>query len=409
MLAEFLLPWLRELSLDDVRIDDNSVQVFLTAICPEAQCPLCSQVSQTVHSSYGRTVADLPWAGHSVRLHLQVRRFFCRHESCARSIFTERLPQMVAPYARRTQRLHGEQRQLAITLGGKTAARTAGRQGMPASARTLLRDAHSTPIERRETPRLLGVDDWAQCKGQTYGTILVDLERHCPVDLLPDRSAASLEKWLQQHPGIEVITRDRAADYAEGATRGAPEAEQVADRFHLLQNVREAVQRLLERHQTSLRAASQTAEEELASDGAAESEAMEPSSLGVTGSSPQPEEITTAIDSASAAASEPATLCPSERRRQESRARRMARYEEVRRLYAAGISQRQIARQLHLGVRTVRTFVTADQFPERATRRPVPGKLDSFVPYLCQQMEAGRTNGMQLWRELREQYGYRGS
>lgn len=194
MLAEFLMPWLRELSLDDVRIDDNSVQVFLTAICAEAQCPLCSQVSQTVHSSYGRTLADLPWAGHSVRLHLQVRRFFCRHESCARSIFTERLPQMVAPYSRRTQRLHGEQRQLAITLGGKTAARTAGRQGMPASARTLLRDAHSTPIERRETPRLLGVDDWAQRKGQTYGTILVDLERHCPVDLLPDRSAASPEK-----------------------------------------------------------------------------------------------------------------------------------------------------------------------------------------------------------------------
>jgi len=190
-----------------------------------------------------------------VRLSVHVRKFFCRNPACPRVVFTERLPALLAPSSRRTQRLGGEQRQLALDQGGEAASRTATRQGMPVSPRTLLRLARRMPVLEHPTPKILGVDDFAFRKGQTYGTLLVDLERHQPIDMLADRSADTLADWLSRHPGVAIITRDRAPDYADGATRGAPDAIQIADRFHVLQNAREMLQRLLERQQANLRLA----------------------------------------------------------------------------------------------------------------------------------------------------------
>lgn len=179
--------------------------------------------------------------------------FRCRNAACSRAVFTERLPALVAPSARRTHRLGTEQQHIALDQGGEAGARTAARQGMLISARTLLGLARRVPVLEHPQPKIVDVDDFAVRKGQTYGTLLVDLERHQPIEMLGDRSAETLATWLKAHPTVEIITRDRALDYANGATAGAPQAIQVADRFHVVANLRETMQRLLEREQAALR------------------------------------------------------------------------------------------------------------------------------------------------------------
>src|SRR6266498_2736244 len=405
MVTDLLLPWLPGLRLDAISATDTTLALVLTAIRTEAICPLCAQSSGHIHSRYTRTVADLPWAGRAVQLQLHVRKFFCRNPVCPRLVFTERQPALVAPSARRTLRLWAEQRQLALDQGGLPGARTAARQGMPISARTLLRFVRGTPFAPSPSPRILGVDDFAFRKGRTYGTILVDLRRHTVVDLLPDRSATTLARWLKQHPGIEIISRDRANEYADGARSGAPSAIQVADRFHLLKNMQEALQRLLERRPARLREATlavlQTdtmAAATAVGAPTASSSAREPERVGRLPAT-QPTPLSDVGEHASIAEHGPLA----------SRERRLARYHAVRSLDAQGLSLLSIARQLHLSPQTVRRFVRADQFPERARRCTAWQKLEPFIPYLRDRMAAGHDNALQLWREIRDQQGYKGS
>lgn len=214
LLADLLFPWLSSFDLNEIGVLDHSLSVQLTARQTEAACPRCAQPSPGVHSRYQRRLVDLPCAGLPVALRLAVRKFFCRNPACPQVVFSERLGEVAAPYARRTLRLRQEQTSLGFDLGGEAGARTAQRQGMPVSADTLLRLIRQTPPPAYVTPRVLGVDDWALRKGQVYGTILVDLEQRQPVDLLSDRSAATLEQWLKAHPGVEVISYRTVRDLA---------------------------------------------------------------------------------------------------------------------------------------------------------------------------------------------------
>jgi transposase len=249
-----LLPDATMLRLEACDIDDATAQITLRVRSTQATvpCPLCGTLARHIHSRYERTLADLPWAAYRVCLQLRVRKWLCRNRACPRRIFTEQLPTVAAPWARRTLRLAQRLVALGVALGGTAGVRLGHAWDLVVSRNTVLRGLRRQPLPALPTPRVLGVDDFARRKRQTYGTILVDLARRQPVALLPDRTAATFAQWLQEHPGVEVIARDRSTAYAEGARHGVPAATQVADRFHLLQNLREALNQVFTTHAKAL-------------------------------------------------------------------------------------------------------------------------------------------------------------
>lgn len=207
-------------------------------------CPDCGAATDRVHSRDLRILGDLPWHGSAVQICLQTRRFFCRQSACPRRIFTERLPETAAPHARQTMRLSVALDAIYLALGGEAGARLAARLGMEVSADTLLRRLiRGAPAAPSQTPRVLGVEDWAYRKGQRYGTILIDLEQRQVTDLLPDRTSDTLAEWLAQRPGVEVIARDRSTEYSRAIRQAAPHVQEVADRWPLLHNLRQALER----------------------------------------------------------------------------------------------------------------------------------------------------------------------
>ncbi len=245
---------------------------------------------------------------------------------------------------------------IAVVLSGQAGSRLAAQFAIPVSADTLL---------RRATPRVLGVDDFAFRRGHTYGTILIDLETHHSVDLLEDRSAETFATWLRQHPGVEVISRDRSKDYQRGATDGAPEAQQVLDRWHVLKNLREVVERFLNRtHLYQHTQATKALRQKRTSGELA--------------------------------------------RREGSRQRRLTLYQQVVTLHQQGGTISGIARHLHIGKQTVRKFIAAKSFPEWSHAQQTSSAIDPYRETLQQFWDQGCHAPQQLWQRLQAEQGFSG-
>ena len=270
--------------------------------------------------------------------------------------------------------------------GGAAGARHLARQGVSGSRNTLLRRVRSLPTPAAPRPCAIGIDDWANRKGHTYGTIVVDLDRRCPVDRLEDRTAETVAAWLHAHPEVTLVARDRAEAYASGVTQGAPDAVQVADRWHLIKNLREAVEAELRVRPTLPW-----------SPPPAPGEALPPSALA----HPHPAEPGPIY---------PAT--PSGRRadatRQARRTQRLGQYEQACALRQQGLSMARIARQVDVSPRTLCRWFAARAFPERKRRTGETSCLDPYTPMLHQHWDAGCRNATHLWRTLRAQ-GFPGS
>jgi len=346
-----------------------------------APCPLCATPARCIHSDYERTLADVPWAQYRVRLQLRVRKWFCRNRSCPRRIFTERLPTLAAPWARRTLRFAQRLVALGVALGGKAGVGLGHAWDLRVSRNTLLRLLRRQPEPDAPTPRVLGVDDWALRKGHTYGTILVDLERRQPIALLPERTAVPVAQWLQAHPGVEIIARDRSSAYAEGARQGAPQAIQVADRFHVFQNLRETLDQVFLTHGKVLDAVN---------------------ALG----RPQPVPLS---EEALAVPVPPHDVPrPIQQRAALRQARRQALHTQVWALHHQGWTAPAIAQHVGMSLRTVPRDLRTTTLTGRQRRSDYGDSLlTPSTPYLLERWNAGCYTAMRLFRALRQQ-GYAG-
>lgn len=377
-----LLPPTRSVRLTGMTIEPEYVLLQVTTTAPAASCPRCAVPSSTVHSRYQRRLTDLPWGPRPVRLQLTVRKFVCRNLRCPRHIFTERVPELVASYARKTCRLITTLQAIGVALGGQAGARLTRCLGLPTSRDTLLRLIRRLPLPTIPPLSAIGVDDWAYRKRQRYGTIVVDLERRRPVVLLHDREAETLADWLREHPRVTMIARDRLKAYRDGARAGAPQAIQVADRFHLLQNLAEALDQVFSTYGKALQAVSE---------GLSHTPVVQPDGqtvVPVPPSTPPPQAQTQAA---------------------QRRARRFARYDQVWALSRQGWSPRAIAQQLGMGRWTVVRYLQAPTFPERKGRSDA-GKsvLTPYKERLLKRWNAGCREALQLFRDLRRR-GYTGS
>jgi transposase len=369
---DVLLPHLTKVAVERVERTRAGVVIWACPKASNATCPGCGLRSSKVHSRYDRRIADGAVAGQSVVLRLRVRRYFCNGDDCPVRTFAEQVEGLTAKHARRTGLARGMLEQVGLALAGRAGSRLAARLGLSAGRNTLLRLVHTLPDPTVGTVRVLGVDDFALRRGHVYGTVLIDIESGRPVEVLPDRTAEPLAAWLRDHPGVEIICRDRASAYAEAARAAAPDAVQVADRFHLWRNLCQAVEKIAAAHRDCLR----------------------------------PPETEPHDDPAEPAFPESAPEELEGLRAANTRLRHAA----VHDLLDKGVGITAIAEALDLDRKTVRRYTKADTAEQLlvAPSRRRDTALRPFLAHLHRRWNEGCTDAARLHEEIRAR-GYRGS
>src|SRR5947209_7104693 len=388
MEAKLLLSLPEGFEVTNIERTDGILTISAVSTQKSACCPLCSSAATRVHSFYTRTLADLPCAGQQVRLLLQVRKFFCQVPTCVRKIFVERIAPFIEPWARVTARLHQMVQMIGFATGGMLGARVTQRLGTPTCWMTIIRRMMALPTAPVQQVSELGIDDFSFRRGRKFGTILVDMQSHQVIDLLPDRKAETAKTWMQAHPEITIVSRDRGGDYAAAAREGAPQATQIADRFHLYKNLVKAVELTLARCRAEIRKNAQA--------------------------TVQPEEAAGSkllIENTEFLSVEnwkPAPALGAERARLTPHAQRQDRYEQVLALRAQGLGNTEIAQRVGLTARTIGRWLKEDSFPQPQRRRKRRSSFDAYAGHVLKRWEEGCHNGLRLWQEIHEQ-GYTGT
>ena len=375
-----IIPDLPDIQVEGMDVAAEEITLTLRTTSLMALCPSCGTESSRIQSRYTRTLRDLPSAGRPIHLIMHVRRFFCKKRTCSQKIFAERLPELCRPHAQRTKRLQEALCRLGLKIGGQAGADVGQEQGMSGSRDTILRLVHQHHLPDPPKSRIVGIDDWAWKRRQSYGTLICDLERGLPIALLADRSAETVSAWFQDHPSVEIVSRDGSSEYASAIRKGAPQARQVSDRWHLGKNLSECVSTLLAHALTELRQAEQ--------EKASSQEAGRP----LQQAQRQPETVAV------------------QHTQQVRQAERTQRYEQIRALRAQGMGTAEIAAQMKMPARTIRHWLArgcAPDFRHRWSRVPAHLSAPSQA-YLLERWQYGCHNVLQLERELRAQ-GYKGS
>jgi len=349
-------------------VADQMIMLTVISIQQKPCCPLCGNRASRVHSHYSRQLADMPCAGRRVRLILHVRKFFCDEKTCVRKIFAERLAPFIRPWARVTTRLLEAVEAIGLATSGMLGARLGDRLGIQTSWMTILRRMMALPIAPVGQIPQLGIDDFSFRRGRRFGTILVDLQSHQIIDLLPDRNGETAAAWMAAHPEIELVSRDRGGDYASAAAAGAPQAVQCADRFHLINNLGKALEGILARHLAARRRAQVAAV------------SIPPSETPQHKQPPHPLPKSVALSQA-------------------KREHRLAQYQQVVALREQGFSQTTIAEHVGIGHATVSRWLRHGSFPEQQPRSR-SARVDPHLPQLIEQWETGSYTVAQLHREL---------
>ena len=337
-------------------------------------CPNCGKASYKIHGYYQRKIEHLPCIGFQVQILLKVPRFCCANRECSRQTFAEQYGQVIPVYSRKSQQMKTMYASTALHIGGRAGKKYLQKQGLSIGLNTLLRYAKSLSTEPTRSVRVLGVDDWAFRKGAYYGTILVDLEKQKPIDLLPDRRSETLANWLQKHPEVEIITRDRASFYREGISEGAPQAKQVADRWHLLKNLGDTVERFLYGKAEMLREVAQKT-----------SAYFHQSETSPAEKLIDKEQLT-------------------EDKSCEISSKRLAKFKEVKQLQKKKYSLRKISRLTGLHRKTVKKYALSKTLP------PIikANKLDSHADQIAKDWQTGDYTKKAIWEKL-QRNGHKGS
>jgi transposase len=359
---EFIFPAILSPTQVSGTYQGSGLKIFAVSDQSQSDCPLCGQCSTKIHSIYTRYLADLPVSGHFVQVILKARKFVCSNPNCDRKIFTERFFSDIRPYSRRFNRITDLITKIGLELGGNKGTRICTMVGCQTSSSTILRILHKLDLaEAGETSGVIGVDDWAFKKGKSYGTIIVDLIEEKVIDLLPDREAATLTAWLEKHPEVNIVSRDRASAYSLGIRNGAPEAIQVADRFHLLVNLREAFQKALHKQSSRLK------------------ECFKQFSTPENSHLPS-EEIKQATKTDGLFSGNVST-------------ERQFKFEKVKELHEKGYKIKAIARHLNAARRTVRKYIHLVSLPgrENPAVSPTFTNFSNFEAYLLEHYKPGVT------------------